>query len=259
MVLYIDSAILCGFLLNFLCLDTAASVIGVKTKKRRIIAGALFLAVTGVFSLFLNHIRLLFFGIYISALWFILGKCSKAELVRRAGICLCVSFLYGGVILTVVPPSHIYTVTFNGGSFFVADDLWFYLPLGAVYILVKAIMFFVSRTKKVYPVRIQIGGKAVVTKAFIDTGNSLREPESGAPVIIAERSLFEEIDAEPKIIPFRNIGSDRQYTEIYPIERLCLLEEKQVYTQLYAAFTVKPLSPVGAYRALLHNSFLERK
>ena len=259
MVLYIDSAILYGFLLNFLCLDTAASVIGVRVLKRRIITGALCLSVAGVITLFFPPVKFLFSGVYILALRLILGKSSGAELIRRTGICLCVSFLYGGIILTLIPPSEINTIMINGGSFFVAGDWWFYIPLGVVYILVKCIMFFVSKTKKVYPVRIQIHGKAVVTKAFLDTGNSLREPESGAPVIIAERSLFEEINAEPVIIPFRNISETRQYTKVYPVERLCLLEEKLVYTNVYVTFTTKPLSPVGAYRALLHNSLLERK
>ncbi len=259
MVLYIDSAILCGFLINFLCLDTAVSVIGVKLRKRRTVTGALCFSLLWIITVFLPFIKILYLFIYIYALRLIFGKCSLAELIRRTGICLCVCFLYGGIILTFIPPDKISIVTVNGGYFFVAEDLWFYLPLGIVYGLVKAIMFFVSRSKKVFPIRIQIEGTAVVTKAFMDTGNSLREPESGAPVIIAERSLFGEITAEPKIIPYRGIGSERQYTKVYKIERLCLLEEKFAYKDVYVSFTTKPLSPVGAYRALLHNSFLERK
>ena len=259
MVLYIDIAILGGFLLNFLYLDTAASVIGVRIKKRRIVTGSVILSSLTVISLFLPWIKVLYLFIYIYALRLIFGKCTFPELLRRTGICLCVCFLYGGIILAVIPPHRIYTVAVNGGGFFVAEDLWFYLPLGGVYALTKVIMFFVSRSKKLYPVRIQIEGQAVVTKAMIDTGNSLRIPERGNPVIIAERSLFGEIKAEPEIIPFRSIGEERRFTEVYPIERLCLLEEKQVYENVYAAFTTKQLSPCGAYRALLHNSFLERK
>lgn len=259
MVLYIDSAILCGFLLNFLCLNTTASVIKISIKQKRILIGALSLSVIWAASLFLPHIKLFYLLIYICALWLIFGKCSCAELIRRAGICLCISFLYGGVILSFVPPDKIYTVSVNSSSFFVAEDLWFYLPLSIVYALVKVIVFFVSHQKKVYPICIQFEGKSVITKAFIDTGNSLREPESGAPVIIAERSLFGELETEPVTIPFRNISETRQYTKVYPLERLCLLEEKKVYNNVYVTFTTKPLSTVGAYRALLHNSFLERK
>ena len=259
MVLYIDSAIFCVSLLNFLCLDTAASVIRIKIKKGRLLAGALCMSGIWLLSLLLPGIRYSYPIMYILFLRLIFGKCSFAELARRCGIALCVGFLYGGVILSVIPPDKICTLTVNGSNFFVAEDLWLYLPLGGVYGLVKVIVFFVSHQKKIYPIRIQLGEKSVATKGFIDTGNSLREPKSGAPVIIAERSLFDEINKDPLTIPFRNIGEDRQYTEAYPVDRLCLLEEKQVYTNIYIAFRTKPLSPVGAYRALLHNSFLERK
>ncbi|MBQ7974151.1 MAG: sigma-E processing peptidase SpoIIGA [Clostridia bacterium] len=259
MVLYIDSAIFSGFLLNFLCLDTAAGVLGVTIKKRRTLTGAFALSLLSVFSLFLPWIKFIYIFVYIYAVRLILGKCSAPELIRRTGICVCVCLLYSAILLTVIPPDKIQIISVSGGNFFVPDDLWFYLPLGAVYALVKVIMFLVSRTKQIYPVRIQIDGKAVVTKAFIDTGNSLRDPETGFPVIIAERSLFEEILSQPKIIKYKNIGSDRNYTKIYPVERICLLEERRVYENVYAALTDKPLNRVGAYRILLHNSFLERK
>lgn len=259
MVLYIDIAILSGFLLNFLYLDTAASVIGVRVKKIRVITGSLCLSALTLISLFLPWIKILYLFVYIYALRLIFGKCTLPELLRRIGISLCVCLVYGGIILTLIPPDKLYTVTVNGGGFFVAEDVWFYLPLGGVYALTKSIMFFVSRPKKLYPVCIELEGQSVVTRAMIDTGNSLRTPDSGTPVIIAERSLFGEIKADPEIIPFRSIGGGRQFTEVYPIERLCLLEEKQVYENVYAAFTEKQLSPCGAYKALLHNSFLERK
>lgn len=259
MVLYIDSALLCGFLLNFLYLDTAASLIGASVRKRSIVKGSLILAGLTPLTLLLPQIKVLYLFFYIYVLRLIFGKCSLPELLRRTGICLCVCFVYGGVILTIIPPHMIHTTSINAVSFFAADDLWFYLPLGGVYFFIKGIMFFVSKSKKLYPVRIQIEGQAVVTKAMIDTGNSLRTPEKGNPVIIAERSLFGEINTPPEIIPFRNISEERQYTKVYPVERLCLLEEKKVFENVYVSFTTKPLSPVGAYRALLHNSFLERK
>ncbi|MBP3360559.1 MAG: sigma-E processing peptidase SpoIIGA [Clostridia bacterium] len=251
---YVDSAVLCGFILNFFCLDTAAGILRVALKKRRLACGALVLSVLGIFCIFDVRIRLLYIPLYMLAVRLIFGRCSGAELVRRYGVCLCSGLMFSAVFLTVIPTSSLVRIISGGGEFFAADDKYFYGLLIIVYGVVKGILFLVSRKKRMFRVRLRIGKETAEAMAMIDTGNSLRDRETGAPVIVAERSLFGDINAKPKEIPFRGVGADGEYIEIYPLDEIYFPEEHRRVHGAYAAFVDRPLSGTGGFRVLLHNS-----
>lgn len=256
MVLYIDSAILSGLVMNYICLDTAANVAGVKIKKIRLFTASFVFALASVLCVFSKAVKILCLILYIPAIRLIFGKCRMGELIRRLGICLGCTFVCSALILGCIPPQKLELIDSVGGSFFVAADLYFYVPLIAVYALAKLILFCISKTKLIYSVSLTVDGQKAIASAMIDTGNSLRDRESGRPVIIAERSLFENITSPPKIIGYKNIGKEPQYTYIYPVEKLSFADENREYEDVYVTFVDKPLSASGQYKILLHNSFL---
>lgn len=256
MVMYMDSAILSGLIMNYICLDTAAGVTGVKVKKTRLILSSFILAVASVLCIFSKTFKVICLILYIPALWLILGKCSLVELLRRVGICLGCTFICSALILALIPPDRLEIIVSGEESFFVADDIYFYIPLAFVYALAKLILFCISKTKLIYSVSLTVDGQKVTSYALIDTGNSLRDKETGKPVVIAERALFENITSSPKIIGYKNIGKEPQYTYIYPVEKLSFTDENREYDDVYVTFVDKPLSASGKYKILLHNSFL---
>ena len=256
MILYIDSAMLSGFIMNYLCLDTAASVAGIKVKKLSVISGALFFSAMSVACLFSNKVRLVCLLIYIPSLRLIFGKCSVGELMRRAGIAVGCSMNYTALLLGTVPYSKIEVILCGGGHFFAAEDMAFYMPLGLVYIAAKVVLFYISKPKLIYDVVIELNGQRTEALAMIDTGNSLRHTASGSPVIIGERSLFGELSDEGELIPFKNISGITQYTHVYPVERLIFPMENREFTEVYISFTDKPLTSSGRYKVLLNNCFM---
>lgn len=255
MVFYVDVAILSGFLLNFLCLDTAKRIFKIPKRNTYIFFGSLLLSVLSVACFFINYIRIVYFFLYFAIIAFVFGKCRCAEIIRRTAVCICTALLYSAVMLSLIPPEKMLIVNGKNGAFFVPEDIYFFAPLVLVYIIVRIILYLVQNKKRVFSVKLVIDGQTAFADAIIDTGNSLWDKETNSPVIIAERSLFNDISATPKIIGYRNIGAEKGFTKIYPVEKLYLTEEHREYENLYAAFVERPLSQSGRYRILLNNSF----
>lgn len=255
MVFYIDVAVFSSFIINLLCLDTAKRIFKIPKRNAYIFFGSLLLSVLSVACFFVANIRIVYIFLYFGIITLIFGRCRFAEAVRRVGRCICTSLLYGALMLSFVPADRLWIANGKSGAFFVPEDIYFYAPLALIYIAVRLILFLVSNKKRVFSVKLVIDGQTAVADAIVDTGNSLRDRETLAPVIIAERSLFGDISVVPKIIGYRNIGAERGFTKIYPVEKMYLTEEHKEYENLYAAFVERPLSEKGRYRVLLNNSF----
>ena len=255
MIFYIDLAIFSCMILNFLCLDTAKRIFKIPKRNAYIFFGSFLLSVMTVACFFVPYIRIVYFFLYFGMVAIIFGKCRVAELVRRTGICICTSLLYCALMLSIIPPDKMWIVNGRSGDFYVPEDFYFFAPLLIIYVVARIILYLVSNKKRVFGVKLIIDGQTAFTDAIVDTGNSLRDRETLAPVIIVERSLFNDISATPKIIGYRNIGAERGLTKIYPVDTLYLTEEHKEYKNLYAAFVDRPLSEKGKYRVLLNNSF----
>ena len=63
---------------------------------------------------------------------------------------------------------------------------------------------------KEYSVTIENEGKIVTCTGRMDTGNNLRDPFSGYPVIMAERSIYEKLYNKEKVryIPISTVGGE---------------------------------------------------
>lgn len=61
--------------------------------------------------------------------------------------------------------------------------------------------------KELYQITVYKGNEMAKFFAFADSGNNLKEPFSDLPVIVADKSLFENIEC-PRIIPFSSIGGE---------------------------------------------------
>lgn len=62
---------------------------------------------------------------------------------------------------------------------------------------------------------IDTGARKVRCFALADSGNRLREPFSGAPVIVARRSLFPDTET-PRVIPYLTVGGEGMLTAFRP-------------------------------------------
>ena len=124
------------------------------------------------------------------------------------------------------------------------------------YIAVRIIIFFMSENKRVFDVILNFGGRKAKAVGFIDTGNSLREPESGRMVIVAESSLFPDVSGEFKYIPYKTVDGDKKLMKVYLLDELYFTEERKAVRDIYIAFSDKQLSG-GKYQVLLNNSIFK--
>lgn len=255
---YIDKALCICWLMNFICHDISADIMKIHIRKSKIIIFSFLLSLIGICSIFTDIFKLAFVFIYPLILLLMFGKCSLPELIRRFIICISSGMLFGAVFLTVLPSETLTSVNINGRNLFTVNDIVFFCALGCVYFGVKTIFYFLINKKRIYKVRIKIKDSFCETEAMIDTGNSLRVPLSGEPVIIAERSLFSGIETEDGTIRCKTVCGEGNNLKIFQVDDLFLTEENIHFSNIYAALVDTPLNKEGNYQVLLHNSFLSR-
>lgn len=105
------------------------------------------------------------------------------------------SFLFAGLMLALsrllAPAGMIF---YNGVVYFDISVLALILSTTAAYLLLLLFeRLFAGRVdeRRLYEITVTAGGRAVSCKGLADTGSDLREPFSGAPVIVCDRTLAE--------------------------------------------------------------------
>jgi len=146
-----------------------------------------------------------------------------------------------------------------------------------------------SLWQRLYHVTLEIVmfGEKVVTEALVDTGNQLKDPLGGAPVIVVEHGvvahLFPEYLSEVlkemeegelggisrllagrwstrfRVIPYTALGKEKGLLVGFrPDEARLVIEGRRVpLGDVVVGLSPKPLDPEGFYRALLHPALLD--
>lgn len=107
-------------------------------------------------------------------------------------------------------------------------------------------------------------GRSVQVEGLVDTGNSLREPISGRPVAVLERSVWEELypgETPPgmRVIPYHSVGKPAGILSGYPMKSIEveLGGIRRRCEDVYIAIWQERLSETGAYGILLQPSMFE--
>ena len=247
LVVYAEYLFLENFITGLIILYFSGRICGRKTKKIRLYAGG---ALCGLFSftLFVNirpapvslFVKLVFSVLAVSTAFSPLPfrakrkksgnedcrlsahniSCWRGQL-RLLLAFYIVSFAMGGLTLAIVYLSGIKGVLGNGYVYMEAPS---YISVTGgitasavlMKIFVKCIGNVIRRQKLKCRARLELQGKKFELSAYTDTGNSLRDPLSGAPVSVISRSKAEEIIGEMTkeeaarrccVIPFSAAGT----------------------------------------------------
>ena len=120
--------------------------------------------------------------------------------------------------------------------------------------------------QSIFPVELRQGERQIWLKGLLDSGNSLQEPISGAPVCLMEQSAFEDFlpkayqEAHPerfRVIPFSSVGKERGLLQGFLVEQVILhrperCEKKQ---DVVLAKAPEHMALEGRYQMILHRSF----
>ena len=274
---YIDRVFLLNFLVDDLLLLCTARIGGVALRRLRLALCALLGAAyaVGVFVLpWLAHPALrLGTGLLmaLAAFW------AERRRWRLCALFFLVSAALAGAVTALGLASGSPGVYF--ARIYRADISWPVLAASAVVFTGLTGWLFRRGTRheggEIVEVNVRFAGKGRTIPALWDTGNTLSDPVSGAPVLVLEQELLmdlwpEEVrcvlrrraPAEEKmaalydlrqgkrfsLLPFRSVGVSAGLLLAYRSDQVVV--ERKVYRKTLLALTEGPISDGGAYHAL---------
>lgn len=202
---YIDVLICENLIMNTVILHITSLVASRKAKWFRLLAGAAVGTVYAVASLWLDaFLHALIGKILLSALMVAVTYSPKKikEFLRLSAIFYGVTFLFAGISFAILLTGAVKS----------ASNVLATVCVG--YLLVLVIARCIQRRKhadqsaaKVFIQFDRMAENGVWLPAIVDTGNSLRDPFTGTPVIVAELKAVEEMLPEKLLQYIRENGS----------------------------------------------------
>ncbi len=292
MTIYIDIVLLENIFMNYIILFATATINKTEIKISRIFLasflGGIYAIVAYITDFEIYKTILLKILLSIAMIYIGLKPQSMKKCLKQLIIFYLTSFTFGGTayaLLYFIDPSQIFV---NNGVYTSAYPLKTAILGGIVGLIVILIAFKTIKnrinSKNIYcNIEIEIENKSCRSKAMIDTGNLLREPISGIPVIIVEKDILKGIIPEEilnnthqiiegntdnipveyankmKVIPFTSLGMQNgiligikaQKLKIYLEDEV--IDKKNIVVGIYD----KQLNKTGAYTSLIGANLIE--
>lgn len=208
MSVYLDVILLENLLMNYIILFATGIVMKRKIKHIRIIISSLigsvyaiviYLKVVTIASNIIMKIIL-----SISMVWLAFCEENYKLLLKDLLMFYLVSFIFGGCSFALIYFISPENVRMNNGVLVGLYPLKVTLIAGIVAFVVIQIAFKITKNKlsssdMLCQVKIYFAGKSEKVKMLIDSGNMLKDPIKGYPVIVVERKAIEKILPEDLI------------------------------------------------------------
>lgn len=202
MTIYLDVVIVENLIMDAIIIYATAIVLKVKIRHLRIIISSLIGAIYSVLS-YISDLEIynnLFLKIFLSIVMVYIAFSPQniKTLMKQILIFYLTSFLFGGVAFALIYVIKPQEILMKNGLFLGMYPLKtvFLGAIVATAILITAFKVVKSNiTKKdmMCNVSIELNNKTVNIKTMIDTGNMLKEPISGLPVIVVENTALYEL------------------------------------------------------------------
>lgn len=269
LTVYADVLVVVNYIVNLLLLLASGKIMGAILTRRRVTLAAL-LGAAGSLVIFLPYIGWWFQFSYKLALAAAMAAAAFGcrpwrRFLKGLFVLFTVSFLFAGVMLAVSYLMKPFGVLFyNGVVYFDISVVTLILTTTAAYLLLLLFeRLFFSRTseKKLYDLTVRVNGRTIVMKGLADTGNSLREPFSGAPVVVCDRELAERVAPEDgtryRVIPCLTVTGQGALRGFRPDELTISGQGRVVKTSdVYIASGREPIG--GEYQSLFNPQLVDR-
>lgn len=250
MTVYLDVVFVENVLMNYIIVFATGIVLKMDCKKWRILSGSvigavytvvMYLNIIPIYSSFIMKIVLSVVIVYVS-----FKPKSAKKLVKDLIIFYLVSFVFGGCVFALMYFLKPQMAQIRNGVYVGAYPIKVALIGGLVAFIVLQTSFKLVKTKlnkkdMVFEVQIFINEKSIIIKALLDTGNLLKDPITGFPVIVVEhRSLYTVLPEKVLNNLDKILGGD--------IEELAKDEE---FSKTISRFRMIPFSSLGKQNGLL--------
>lgn len=250
MTIYLDVIFLENLCMNYIILFATAIILRNKPQYLRIIVSSILGGIYAIISLF--HFFEMFKGITFKILISILmvyiayNPRNFKELFKRLMLFYLTSFAFGGcafALLYFIKPEEIFM---RNGVYIGTYPIKIALLGGLIGFCLIVNTFKVIRNKinkkDLYcHAEIEFDGKKVAIKSLIDTGNMLKDPISGMPVVVVQKDLLKEIIPTDILDHLDDISSGRVLNVFSNIENSNLINK----------FRLIPFSSLGIQHGLL--------
>jgi len=285
--IYADVLFLVNLLVNYLILLSAGKVSGHSTRWTRLFFSSALGSLYAVSALFIpvgsfyNLPARMAFGLFMVTLAYP-GRKISSFLGLSFSFFLC-SFIAAGTafaLATTGVGNVLKRALFPGEP----TVKWWTMALALLFmaglpLVARAGGYRLGRSLPLVHVDLVIGGRAITLTALVDTGNDLRDPVSGLPVIVVDLNSLSEIipgeltafftstwDSVPgelretlfqrrlRLIPYKNVSGTGGILPGFKPDFLILREKngREAQKEVVVGVSGSPLSPSGLYQALLH-------
>ena len=202
LIIYVDILIAVNLFTNYFILLATAKFLQIKASKIRVILGAMLGAMFSLYILFpeINIIFSFLAKLFISAAIIWVSFCSPKypELYFKTILCFySISFGFSGLMLAI-------WFLFRPNGMVMKNGVVYFNISPTVLIITTTISYFVIETmnktigkrqnkEDFCELEIKILGETFKINAKIDTGNNLKEPFSGLPVVVVREDIIKAI------------------------------------------------------------------
>lgn len=247
-MIYIDSLFLLNLIVDYLLLLATAKLAGEPIHRFRLalgaILGGLYAAVVCLPAL--DFLARPLYKLAMAVFMVLLGFGGSRRLLRALLVFFGISCAFGGGIFAIGLLGG-RGLSLKNGILYSAMDLRILL-LSAAFCYVGFTMLFhrVARhtARELAPAVLTLGEKRVALTALVDTGNTLTDPATGRPVMVAEGEKLSPLLPE-------NLGPDALHDPIGALERLSRSGEGR-------RFRLLPYQAVGVECGMLLALRLDR-
>jgi stage II sporulation protein GA (sporulation sigma-E factor processing peptidase) len=267
MVVYLDMLLLQNFFVNIFLLTITLQTIKKKCKILKLVMGAFVGSLYVIAMLYPKYAIFTTtpFKILVAMVMILITTAQKNFLLNLKATIIFIfySMLLAGVAfysaLSDMPTLSPNTVVYN------FNNKNTFIGIMVIYVFIHRIVTYIKDRKKlnsfVYSVDIYTKGIKTSLKAFLDTGNELREPATNLPVIIIEKEYFNKIDLEGYSIyhiPYSVVnGYNGKLIGIKPDNIKITFDDITKDENAIIAFCDKKLSKNNDYNGLLPRGILE--
>ena len=282
-IIYIDILVIVNLFVNYFLLLATAKFFCIKWKTSRLILGEI---LGGIYSLyilapelpwFISSVIKLFMSVTIIAATF--GIKKPTQFFKILIYFYSVNFLFSGIMMAVwcwFKPNGMQVN--NGVVYFNISPVILIISTIISYIIIEAINKIVNKRRldhKIINLKIKFRTNQISITAKIDTGNFLKEPFSGLPVIVARKTsvkpllpvkTYEQIkdysadkftdilSLKIRMIPFKTISEESVLPAFKPD---CIkINESEVQKEVYIALCEDKFMPQNA-EALINPEILD--
>ena len=282
-IIYVDILVIVNLFVNYFLLLATAKFFCIKWKTSRLILGEI---LGGIYSLyilapelpwFISSVIKLFMSVTIIAATF--GIKKPTQFFKILIYFYSVNFLFSGIMMAVwcwFKPNGMQVN--NGVVYFNITPVILIISTIISYIIIEAINKIVNKRRldhKIINLKIKFRTNQISITAKIDTGNFLKEPFSGLPVIVARETsvkpllpvnTYEQIkdysadkftdilNLKIRMIPFKTISEESVLPAFKPD---CIkINESEVQKEVYIALCEDKFMPQNA-EALINPEILD--